>query len=268
MVSRFLIINCDDFGLCPSVNEASIKALTSGYATSLSLMAPAPYFEDAVSLVRKQGIRHIGVHLTLTSEFPAYRYGGLCNPDDISSLLDRNGCFYMTTKGFATHARLDEIMLECTAQIEAIIRTGLIPTHLDCHMFSLHEKKTGRKDILNVVKELCLKYNLPFRSPYEEESRYLASFHIRLVEKVPTTTYEFTAQEKFHAYLDMLRGLKPGVSELILHPGIESPDLKNLDSKRYFHSIRRMQDFAFVTSDELGQLLKDENIQRIRWEEL
>ena len=266
--TRYLIINCDDFGLCPSVNEASMKALTEGYATSLSLMAPAPFFREAVTLARKHGIRNIGVHLTLTSEFPAFRYGGLCNPDEIRSLLDRNGYFYKSTEGLASHARGDEVLRECTAQIEAVLQTGLVPTHLDCHMFSLHEKRTGRTDIRSVIRDLCLKYDLPFRSPFDEESRYLAGYGIPLVDQVPTTTYEFTVQEKIRAYPAMLKAMKPGISELILHPGIDSPDLRSLDSKRYYHSIRRMQDYEFVISETLGRLLEEENIVRITWEDL
>ena len=265
---RFLIINCDDFGLCPSVNEASIKALTEGYATSLSLMAPAPFFQEAVDLARKHGIRNVGIHLSLTSEFPAFRYRGLCNPDEITSLLDRTGYFYKSTDGFASHASVDEILLECTAQVEAVLQTGLVPTHLDCHMFSLHERRTGRTDIRSVIRDICLKYNLPFRSPFDEELHYLAGYGILLVDQVPTTTYEFTVQEKIRAYPAMLKAMETGVSELILHPGIDSPDLRSLDSKRYNHSIRRMQDYEFVISDTLGRLLEEENIVLINWEDI
>ena len=45
-----LIVNADDFGLHPSVNEAIVKCHTNGIVTSTSLLASGNAFNDAVSL--------------------------------------------------------------------------------------------------------------------------------------------------------------------------------------------------------------------------
>jgi predicted glycoside hydrolase/deacetylase ChbG (UPF0249 family) len=41
--ARLLIINADDFGMCHAVNEASLRALKEGLASSCSLMTPCPW---------------------------------------------------------------------------------------------------------------------------------------------------------------------------------------------------------------------------------
>jgi len=267
-MGKSLIINCDDFGMCRSVNEASVRAVTEGAATSLSIMAPAPFFAEAVALALRHGITHVGVHLCVTSEFSAIRWGGVSPAAEVSSLLDRSRCFHKTVRGFAARARADEVLVECERQIEAVLRTGLIPTHLDCHMFALHQHETGRKDLKPVIRELCEKYRLPFRSPFPEESHYLARHGIPMVRHAPTTTYDFPAERKFSAYVEILKRLKPGVSELIVHPAVDGPDLRSLDAPRHDHSSRRIRDYEFVCSEDLRATLQTEGVALVAWQDV
>ena len=48
-----LIVNADDFGLSPSVNEAVIRAHREGILTSASLMVNEASFDQAVTLARQ-----------------------------------------------------------------------------------------------------------------------------------------------------------------------------------------------------------------------
>ena len=48
--ARLLIINADDFGMCNSVNEAIIGALTEDVVRSTSLMAVCPWALQAITL--------------------------------------------------------------------------------------------------------------------------------------------------------------------------------------------------------------------------
>lgn len=264
---RFLIVSCDDFGLCRTVNTAAVRALEQGLATSLSLMAPAPGFGHAVRLALAHGIRRVGVHLTLTSEFSLIRWGGVSPAAEIPTLLDRAGCLHKTCRSFAAHARPDEVLHECARQIEAVMAAGLEPTHLDCHMFSLHQRTTGRSDLMPVIAELCCRYRLPFRSPYEEETCYLARCGIATVSHVPVTTYDLPAARKFSGYFRILKGLEAGIAELILHPAPTTQEIRLLDTRRYDHSGRRLMDDRFVHSAQAREFLVAEGFTLIGWDE-
>lgn len=68
---RLLIVNCDDFGSSHSANLATMRALQSGIATSATLMVPCPWAREASRM--SLGLS-VGVHLTMTSEYPGYRW--------------------------------------------------------------------------------------------------------------------------------------------------------------------------------------------------
>src|ERR1700722_8738218 len=80
---RRLIVNADDFGLSPSVNEAVIRAHREGILTSVSLMVNEPGFDEAVKLAKENLKLGVGLHLTLLqghSALPPDKIPGLVNP--------------------------------------------------------------------------------------------------------------------------------------------------------------------------------------------
>lgn len=68
-----LIVHADDFGLCASVNRATIAALEGKAISSASLMVPCEYFQPAADYAARHREMDIGLHLTVTSEWPAAR---------------------------------------------------------------------------------------------------------------------------------------------------------------------------------------------------
>src|SRR5438552_4611590 len=88
---RLLIINCDDLGVSHAANVATFDAMANGVATSATLMVPCPWAREAAEMFAGLAI---GVHLTLTSEYPNYRWGSLTGR---ASLHDDDGYFARTT---------------------------------------------------------------------------------------------------------------------------------------------------------------------------
>ena len=88
---RLIIINCDDIGSSHSANVASEAAMRSGIATSATLMVPCPWAREAVERFKDLDV---GIHLTLTAEYPTYRWRTLT---DAPSLRDAQG--YMPRTG-------------------------------------------------------------------------------------------------------------------------------------------------------------------------
>ena len=67
---KYLIINIDDFGVSHAANMAAQELYKSGKVTSMSIMAGASAYEEAVSIAIQENIESIGVHLYATNEYP------------------------------------------------------------------------------------------------------------------------------------------------------------------------------------------------------
>ncbi|WP_324617908.1 ChbG/HpnK family deacetylase [Cohnella cholangitidis] len=141
MSLKHLIINCDDFGQSPPMNEAIMHLLEERKVSSATLMATAPGFDKAADWCRRKGQKNVGLHLTLTSEFDAIRWKSLTGH---TSLHDESGYMHKTVEAFERHADTGAVMKELTAQYEALRTFGIHPTHADNHMGSLYGTATGR----------------------------------------------------------------------------------------------------------------------------
>ena len=91
--ARLLILNADDFGMCHAVNEAIRRALQQGVLRSTTLMAPCPWAPHAMHFLRDHPEIAFGIHLTVLSEWPGYRWGPLTDRSKTPSLLDQAGHF-------------------------------------------------------------------------------------------------------------------------------------------------------------------------------
>src|ERR1041385_7040917 len=64
-IERFLIVNADDFGRTPGVNEGIQEAHECGIVTSASLMVRWPAAQEAAQYSRKHPELSVGLHLDL-----------------------------------------------------------------------------------------------------------------------------------------------------------------------------------------------------------
>src|SRR5438105_6114679 len=68
---RRLVVNADDFGLSPGVNDGILEAHAAGVVSSVSVLVNAPGWEDAVAALRGGGAAlGAGLHLNLTAGEP------------------------------------------------------------------------------------------------------------------------------------------------------------------------------------------------------
>src|SRR6201995_6169399 len=71
--ARVLILHVDDAGMSLASNEGAEMALTRGVSTSVSVMMPCPWVPGFVQFLKSHPEIDAGLHLTLTSEWVAYR---------------------------------------------------------------------------------------------------------------------------------------------------------------------------------------------------
>lgn len=70
-------------------------------------------------------------------------------------------------------------------------------------------------------------------------------------------------------YVDALRNLKPGVTEFVIHPGLDDEELRAATRERAtWGSAWRQRDYDFFTSARFRELLAQEKIKVITWREV
>ncbi|HTY53762.1 MAG TPA: ChbG/HpnK family deacetylase, partial [Candidatus Binataceae bacterium] len=114
---KAVIINADDFGASPEVNQGVIQAHREGVLTSASLMVTGAACEAAVALAKDHPSLDVGLHLVLCQGSSALA------PSELDGMVDAGGNFpeNPTRAGFnyffARKLR-DRLRAECRAQIE------------------------------------------------------------------------------------------------------------------------------------------------------
>lgn len=284
-----LIVNADDFGLDPLVNEGIMRAWRNGFVTSTSVITCAPAFDDAVERLQKMPLTGnnglgTGIHLTLV--------GGLkpvLPAEEIPTLLTNEGVFPKDYKEFAKMfyfggMKITEIQAELEAQIDKGIASGLKFTHLDSHQH-VHVLP-GVQDI---AIKLCRTYSIPaMRVPAEaygffggyncSAGRKIGKWGLtfwaerlrsKLAEyKIKTTDHFFgmAAGGNLNEELvgNILKAVPEGTSEIMTHPGISNTALAEKFPWDY-HWEAEMNAF---TSPVNLELLEIRNIKLRRFDEL
>ena len=266
--SKLLIVHADDLAVAHSVDSASFDALEKGVVTSASIMVPCPWITEVAAYANAHPDADLGLHLTLTSEWKVYRWGPLASSDRVPSLLDAVGTFWGNTAQIAQHAKAEDAEREIRAQVERAIALGIHPTHLDTHMGSVF----ATPEIFAAYIKVAHEFHLPFlavRIPGAE------SFISTLSEKDIVLDSLIMAAPAVHAdqwkefYLNSIKGLKPGLTQMIVHLGHDDAELQavTMDHPDY-GSAWRQRDYDFVTSPEFKKALEDNRIILVKWKNL
>lgn len=158
-----LIINADDFGHSKGINMGIIEAYQDGVLTSTTLMASMPGFDQAVELSKQNPGLGVGVHLTLTCGYPVSK--------GLKTIVDDKGAFqnlsFYEKKDNLDLINLDEVYKEWKSQIDKVIASGIVPTHIDSH----HHINSLDK-LQKIYLSLADEYNLPVRNNFNLPEGY------------------------------------------------------------------------------------------------
>jgi chitin disaccharide deacetylase len=237
---RLLILNCADLGFCHAASTGVYDALRHGLATSAGLLVPAPWAREAASRFRGDDV---GVRLTLNAEHDLYRWGPITQAP---SLLDGDGGFPRTVTDVWDHADLDEVRRECRAQVERAVLWGFDISHLEAHMDAL----LLRPEFFDVYLELSLDFGLPLRLPdaADEPNAVFPMRRLAAEEGVLFADRAHTVPTRGgrEALLAILGSLEPGVTEITLHPAVDTAELRAAASEDW---EARAADLSLLADD-------------------
>jgi hopanoid biosynthesis associated protein HpnK len=277
-----LVITSDDFGLSDGVNRAVEIAWQTGILTSASIMAGGEAFGGALEVARRNPGLQIGLHLTLVqgrSVLPA---------DTIPGLVNRGGNFphnpvaagmrYYFDRGLRSQLRQ-----EIEAQIVRVRDAGIELSHIDGHLnIHLHPR------VFSILTELMPRYNIGsirlsrerlthnlrfnrerplgktveriiFGSLARHARPLLDRMGIRYAAEVKGVLNSGRMTEQY--ILDILQGLKQGLTEIYFHPGC----LPDAEITRRMPDYRHQEELAALTSSRVKQTLIDLGIELVTY---
>ncbi len=272
---KVLILHADDAGMCREANEAVQQLLLSGHIQSTAVMAPCPAADSMLAWAVAHPGEDVGMHLTLTSEWQTWRWGPVSDPATVPGLLDPDSMLWHEVAQVVAHATPDEVEREIRAQIDKAITLGHRPTHLDTHMGTLYASPAFAERFLKVAME----YRIPANAIDLSDTAVARQFReagypvddrmIHLLEHYDLPKLDFftsvpkgkTYEEKKENFKRLVRSLKPGLTEIIFHPSVESDHLKEIT-----HSWQqRVWEYKMFTDPDIIQFFQDEGILFTNW---
>jgi predicted glycoside hydrolase/deacetylase ChbG (UPF0249 family) len=221
-----LVVNADDFGFTPDVNEGIVEAHRNGILTATTLMANGDAFDDAVRLAADAPALDIGCHLVLIggrSLLPPHKPLPASVPELLAAIVSRQIPLYE----------------ELSAQVRKIVAAGIAPTHIDTH------KHTHlAPPVLDAVARIAEKFGVawvrrPFDLPLTAARgdapwlkrattggmEFLRSrFHRVLADHNCRTTdhfagFQLTGRFRTAELVRLIHELPEGTTEFMCHPG-------------------------------------------------
>jgi len=267
-----LIVNADDFGLTNGINRGVADGFKNGIITSASLLATMPAFEHAVGIAMENPDLDIGVHLSLTVGKP-------CSKSDKLSPIVEEGEFirsylHVIRSIYANRLHIEDIRDEMSAQIRKVQETGLRVSHLDSHQ---HVHMVPR--VFRLVLTLMQEHQISFvRVPDELVSikqllttkgwgflvlgliaRVLRRKVVR--ERLSTTDHFWglscSEVMSLPDLTHMLSSPKPGINELMCHPGYNDGTLGLI----YHRPSFREEELAALTDEKALEIVRKRGIR-------
>lgn len=275
-----LIVRGDDFGTYHSSNLAMEMAFDAGVMRSASVSPAAPWFQETAILIRSHPEWTIGLHLSISSESDRLRYGPILSPAEVPTLVAEDGYFFHSYPGWplaleyleeppylfsgepemppgilARRRRMtatvfpepSEVEAEMRAQIRRAQLLNVRIDYIDAHMGAAYVPS-----IQPVLFRLAKELGVPI--PEDGWMGY-TNIHIRFWTDAADASKELAAR---------LRRLKPGLYRIVLHPLVDSPEIRAGDS---FFGARWAREgqaaLGALTSEEVKLAIREMDIELV-----
>lgn len=253
--SKRVLVRCDDVGMSHTVNMAVRELIATGIPFSASVMIACPWYLEAVEILKANPQVGVGIHLTLNSEWQHYKWGPVAGASAVPSLVDANGHFHASEVDFkAADVKLDEVRLELRAQIDRAVAAGLRIDYLDYHMLTA----VSTPGLRAIVEELAAEYGVGL-------SRYFGETSVSIWADTP--------EDKLSSLLAHVRNIQPGLSLLVIHLGMNTPEMSamvdlNNEDDPYRVAIHRQSELDAITSPAFRQAIAEAGIELVTYRDI
>ena len=213
---KSVLVRMDDMGISHGTNVACIDGFKNGIGTSVEIIVPGPWFEEAAQLLQEHPDLDVGIHLALSCEWDTYKWRPLTH---CPSLVDDDG--YLVPMIWPNENYSKEQILQQKAydlaemekELRAQITLGLkkIPqvSHLSHHMGCMHISEETKALYQKLAEE----------------------FQLKMIETYPTVQafpkwndLEWTTAQKEDAFINAIAALPDGDYMVVSHLTTDSPE--------------------------------------------
>ena len=267
--ARLLVIHADDLGMTHSVNRAIFEAFENHWITSASILVPCPWFPEVATWAKTHPDADLGIHLDLNSEWTTFRWRPISAPEKVPSLLDAAGYFPLDETEVAANAKIPEVELELTTQINLARAAGIQISHLDSHMSAL----MGSPALIDEYQHLGGEQHLPILWHADAAEKFGAAVQPRAAAVLNDDDLEIqpgvAPKDWRRAYEKMLTPLKPGVHQLVVHLAHDDEEMRGATADHpNWGAAWRQSDFDMVRSPEFRKFLRQQGFILISWKDL
>jgi chitin disaccharide deacetylase len=237
-----LIVNADDLGRAPEVNQAIAAAQRDGIVTSATLAVAGAAARD-VSRLPAEGQLGIGLHVALTGG------ASVLPPERIPTLVGTRGVLPSQPEALRA-ADPGEVLAEVRAQLKRFREVmGREPTHLDSRQHA-HRLPV----VLDALVTLSWETGLPIRSASPDVAERLRREGIKTTDRFVDGFFGGDVTEEMLVHI--LEDIPPGTTELMWRPAAgEQPSSGD----------RGARELAVLTNQGLRQTLQATGIRLIHY---
>jgi predicted glycoside hydrolase/deacetylase ChbG (UPF0249 family) len=249
--------------MCHSVNAATFAALEAGAVSSASVMVPCAWFPEAAQWAARHPQCDVGVHSTLISEWKTFKWGPVSQKPHTAALIDEMGNFW--PRNGLLRAAPQEIEEEIVAQVMLAKQASVDPSHLDSHMLSV-----ARPEYIGSYMKVARQFGLPFLIDEHWHAYASAGDPATATDVIVSGLFQAGPQVSPAAledyYLSVLRDLRPGLNQLIVHPGFDDAELRAItQDQQAYGAAWRQRDFEIVMSEKFRSALREHDIHVVNW---
>jgi predicted glycoside hydrolase/deacetylase ChbG (UPF0249 family) len=268
-VEKAVILHVDDLAMCHGGNRAYLELAAKGAVTCGSVMVPCPWFREIAEAAAADPSLDLGVHLTLTSEWPHYRWRPLSTASRASGLIDEEGYFWRDVASLRAHLVPEAAEAELRAQIELAIAAGLRPTHIDAHMAA-----AMLPELIDLHVRLAFDYGIvpalprlirwaPERQSYREAVARLDMAGLPVIDHF-RGTLPVEAEVIEQRYREMIEGLQPGITLFALHATMPG-EIETISPQ---HAGWRIREYALFAGGAAGEWLAANGVTAIGYRDI
>ncbi|MNO16926.1 hypothetical protein D3C76_66150 [compost metagenome] len=244
-MTKYLIINGDDYGMSEAINRGIIGAHAFGTLSSASLLVNMPAFEQAVDLAHQSPALGIGLHFNLTEG------KSISAANDIPSLVQSDGYFSRIFEEWAE----GQIEQELLQQYNKMVLAGLQPTHIDSH----HHIHLIVPSVYHTMERFVKRFGIPIRLNQRLQNKLSPP---RSTDFLILDTYASTTGTS--KLLEHISHLDSGSTEIMTHPGFPE---KTGESNATEPDLRG-KEYIALTDYQVKNAIHEQEIQLIHYGQL
>ena len=262
MGKKYLIIHMDDMGSSHAANAAGMQLFEKGIVTSCSVMAPCAYAFDFVRWWRRHKHFDTGIHFTLTCEWEHAKWRPVGEYSQTSGLWNPDGFMWQSNDEVLQNATLDDVRRELDAQIKLALNWGLAPSHFDRHMHTV----TLNRELYGIYANLAKKYNAPHQITKDEGYLTGNDTGTKAIDRLIGIGGGpgLSLAQKTERLYETLKNLPPGVTQLTIHPVIDTPEIRYIIPDWH----ERYDEYQLFMAERTREIINTHNIELISYASL